>query len=65
MAKKFEQVQRHIFFDVGAGSTVTSLVSFKTASVKEQSKFSTKPRMVNVTQIEVEGIFQNFFSKLK
>lgn len=56
MAKKYDAKQRHIFYDIGAGSTKVSLVSFGTYVMKEQPKGSRVARAVNVTQFEVEAV---------
>lgn len=42
--------ENHIFYDMGAGSTVASIVSFSTAEVKEGK------RTQNVPQLEVKAI---------
>jgi len=56
MAKKFETKQRHIFYDIGSGSTKISLVSFGAYQVKEKIKSSSKTKVVNATIFEVEAV---------
>jgi len=56
MAKKFETKQRHIFYDIGSGSTKISLVSFGAYQIKEKIKSSSKTKVVNATIFEVEAV---------
>ncbi|CAG8539513.1 9442_t:CDS:10 [Ambispora leptoticha] len=43
--------QYHIFYDMGAGSTVASLISFKTANVKDVGRFNK-----TIIQLEVNSV---------
>jgi len=56
MAKKYDAKQLHIFYDIGAGSTKVSLVSFGTYPMREHTKGSKFSKLVNVTQFEVEAV---------
>ncbi|GAO50091.1 hypothetical protein G7K_4226-t1 [Saitoella complicata NRRL Y-17804] len=46
-----EEVQWHVVYDMGAGSTTASVVSFRSASVKDVGRYNK-----TVTQVNVEGV---------
>ncbi|ORX91737.1 HSP70-domain-containing protein [Basidiobolus meristosporus CBS 931.73] len=52
MSRTFtEEPEYHIFYDMGAGSTVASLMEFKTISVKDVGKYNK-----SITQVEVKAV---------
>ncbi|KAF9105412.1 Hypoxia up-regulated protein 1 [Mortierella sp. GBA35] len=51
MTRTFPQEQCHIFFDMGAGSTVASLACFQDISVKDVGKF-----YKTVQQVEIKAV---------
>ncbi|KAL1923276.1 uncharacterized protein VTP21DRAFT_8256 [Calcarisporiella thermophila] len=52
MSRSFSsEPEYHIFYDMGAGSTVASLVGFRTVSVRDIGKYNK-----TVTEIEVRGV---------
>ncbi|KAG0254523.1 hypothetical protein BG011_005685 [Mortierella polycephala] len=51
MARTFPQEQCHLFFDMGAGSTVASLACFQDLSVKDVGKFNK-----TVQQVEIKSV---------
>ncbi|KAG0376653.1 Hypoxia up-regulated protein 1 [Mortierella sp. AD032] len=51
MTRTFPQEQCHIFFDMGAGSTVASLACFQDISVKDVGKF-----FKTVQQVEIKAV---------
>ncbi|KAK9721782.1 lumenal Hsp70 protein [Basidiobolus ranarum] len=52
MSRSFtEEPQYHIFYDMGAGSTVASLMEFRTVSVKDVGKYNK-----SITQVEVKAV---------
>ncbi|KAG0281064.1 Hypoxia up-regulated protein 1 [Linnemannia exigua] len=51
MTRTFPQEQCHIFFDMGAGSTVASLACFQDVSVKDVGKF-----FKTIQQVEIKAV---------
>ncbi|KAF9923520.1 hypothetical protein FBU30_006442 [Linnemannia zychae] len=51
MTRTFPQEQCHIFFDIGAGSTVASLACFQDVSVKDVGKF-----FKTIQQVEIKAV---------
>ncbi|KAF9187414.1 Hypoxia up-regulated protein 1 [Haplosporangium sp. Z 767] len=51
MARTFPEEQCHLFFDMGAGSTVASLACFQDLSVKDVGKFNK-----TVQQVEIKSV---------
>ncbi|KAG0360439.1 hypothetical protein BG005_010662 [Podila minutissima] len=51
MTRTFPQEQCHIFFDMGAGSTVSSLACFQDLTVKDVGKFTK-----TVQQVEIKAV---------
>ncbi|KAG0204232.1 hypothetical protein BGX28_003760 [Mortierella sp. GBA30] len=51
MTRSFPQEQCHIFYDMGAGSTVASLACFQDLTVKDVGKF-----MKTVQQVEIKAV---------
>lgn len=51
MTRSFPQEQCHIFYDMGAGSTVASLACFQDLTVKDVGKFNK-----TVQQIEIKSV---------
>lgn len=52
MLRKFEEPQHHIFYDMGAGSTVASLVLFKNVADKK----STSKKETTTPQLQVKSV---------
>ncbi|KAG9295442.1 hypothetical protein G9A89_013471 [Geosiphon pyriformis] len=46
-----DDTQHHIFYDMGAGSTVASLISFKTATIKDIGRFNKSIVHVDVKSV--------------
>lgn len=51
MTRTFPQEQCHIFYDMGAGSTVASLACFQDVTVKDVGKFNK-----TVQQVEIKAV---------